>query len=112
MRKLGFEKWTLKHSFFVAMGGYMIESGGHYTQLDADTFLECLERGQAQIGTTDFKTITSGTYEVSKSPVEQVEILVSTEKGGTKEAITSPSSDIVVLTSITELDINDRAKAD
>jgi hypothetical protein len=112
MRKLGFEKWTLKHSFFVAIGGYMIESEGRYTPLDVDTFLGCLERGQVQIGSAAFKHNTTVTDEVSHSAVEQVEVSVLTEKRETKEISSSPSNDITVLPSITELDIDDRAKAD
>jgi hypothetical protein len=112
MRKLGFDKWTLKHSFFVAMGGYMIESEGHYTPLDVDTFLECFERGQVQIGSAACKGNKTAADEASHSAVEQVEISVSTGKRGTKEISSSPSNDIIILPSITELDIDDRAKAD
>ena len=83
-----------------------------YSPLDVDTFLECLERGHVQIGSSELKDKTFTTDEASESPVEHVEVFVATGKGGMKETITGSTIGTIILPSITELDIDDRAKAD
>ena len=45
MQELGYEEWTLAHSFFVAMGGYMFYVKGEYKPISAENFIKWQDRG-------------------------------------------------------------------
>ena len=53
MHQLGYDQWDIKHSFFVAMGGYMIECENHWSPLPVDTFIKLLEGGLLEVGTPE-----------------------------------------------------------
>lgn len=45
MQELGYEEWTLAHSFFVAMGGYMFYVKGEFKPISAENFIKWQDRG-------------------------------------------------------------------
>lgn len=45
MQSLGYEHWTLAHSFFVAMGGYMFCINGDYKPISAENFVKWQRSG-------------------------------------------------------------------
>lgn len=119
MRGLGYDQWTIKHSFFVLMGGYMIECDQCWRALDVDTFLEWLENGQLQIrqpegspkkSTSKTKTGTSATKAKTSSAKRDDNTIVH-EKPSSIDSVVAPNNTII-LPWITAIDIEDRSKAD
>src|SRR5271156_317817 len=45
MQSLGYKEWTLTHSFFVAMGGYMCCIKGEYKPISAENFVKWQRSG-------------------------------------------------------------------
>lgn len=111
MRKLGLKKWTLKHSFFVGMGGYMIGCGNVWKALDVDTFVECYESGHIQIdgSNTADKATAHGSPKVM---VERRDTWPLERKASITQTSTTSTNDMIILPSISEMEIDDRAKAD
>ena len=45
MKDLGYKQWTLAQSYFVAMGGYMLQCGGDYKPISAENFIKWQRSG-------------------------------------------------------------------
>lgn len=108
IRKLGFEKWTLKQSFFLGIGRCMIESERQYTLLDVDAFVEQIESGPLLAGSSDspvkeIKGIV--TKYVSETAAEHVDGTRTSEKELATQSGARSLDDVVVLPFVTKLDI-------
>ena len=113
MHKLGFDQWTIKHSFFVIMGAYMIECEKRWTPLDVDTFVKWLERGQLQVGPPpEQKAKTIGTKTRATNTAGKKNSKSSTQEKSRAQSTSIPFSDTIVLPWVSEIGIDDRAKAD
>ncbi|KAF2112619.1 hypothetical protein BDV96DRAFT_648871 [Lophiotrema nucula] len=49
MKDLGYKEWTLAHSFFVAMGGYMLHVSGDYKPVSAENFIKWQRSGTIRV---------------------------------------------------------------
>ena len=109
MKKASFEKWTVKHGFFVAMGGYMLSDGQIRRPIPAESFIKWHRDGNL---------VVQEPHEVfSAASLSQPNPLAVEADKAEAAALNVDSSlnhtnDTVRLPWISEIDIEDRGKAD
>ena len=109
LRRRGCESWTVKQSFFVAMGGFMVVCEDRYRPLEVDTLISLLSVGLVRISEPDDKT--------RGASVDLQTIATTEEKplGLTRSRAlhtVQSSEDVVILPWVSSEDIDDRSKAD
>jgi hypothetical protein len=109
MENASFKKWTIKHSFFVAMGGYMLSDGQICRPIPADSFIKWHRDGNL---------VVQEHYEVSSVPSSS-QPHPSTVRADKADAAapnfdssSNQMDDTIRLPWISEIDIEDRGKAD
>lgn len=112
LRLRGLETWTVKQSFFVGMGGYVIECDNRYRPLELDTLISLLSVGLIRIAEPDEK---SGIGSMDHSTISPASPASEKPFGLTRSRALhtiQSSEDVVVLPRVFPEDIDARSKAD